>query len=282
VATPALVGSGSYNGLAIGRGSRYGITRLSGLDDLPDQRTADEPRDDWGDDSAEDRTGPRYVELDLGLHADNPTHLRQLVDAARAAFRPNLVLPLYLYDSTRLVYAKVRKRALPYDATMLRRTGEGYLQFYCADPLVYEGDLQTLVVHLPAPGTGGLTLPLTLPLTLGDGGVPGSVVATNSGYADTYPLLTIAANAATLPSPSVENVTTGERIDLDLTMLPGDVLVVDSAAGTIMLNGTADRLNARQGLDWLHLQPGDNQLNFRAASNNTQSTLTVAFRSAGI
>lgn len=278
----AVTGSGSLNGLPIGRGSRYAVTSLAGLDDLPDQRTGDEPRDDRGDDTGNDVTGARTVELGLGLHGDSPTHLRQLVQALRAATMPNQLVGLYLYDSTRVVFGKVRRRSIPYDAQLLRRTGEALLQLYCPDPLVYDATLQVATVHLPVTTGTGIAPPLTPPFSSGAGSSAGSALCDNGGYSDMWPLLTIRAGAASLVNPAVENTTTGERIELTATMAAGDELVLDAANGLITLNGTASRLNWRRRLQWLHLAPGGNVVTFRADNVNATATLEIAWRSAEV
>lgn len=275
------VGAGSFNGLALGVGSKVHVASVEGLDDLPGVRGADSERSqDHGDYSGPDYLQGRVVTVGLHLIADTPAELRTLTDAVRAATTPQaLPLPLLLFDSQVLVYAKPRRRSIPYDAENLRRVSTATVEFYCPDPRVYGAAQKSGSTGLPV-DSGGFTFPLTFAWAYGSVGTPGSMILTNSGSFNARPIWTIAAGpTANLVNPSIENVQTGQRLNLNITLVPGDVLTIDVDAHTILLGGTASRRNALAvGSTWPELRPGDNQINFRASSGATSALLTGTYR----
>ncbi|WP_406735348.1 phage tail family protein [Streptomyces sp. NBC_01108] len=133
------IGRIQWGDLQFGPDSPYMVTAINGLDDLPDIRAEDIPRpDQHGDYTGPDTTGPRVIQLGLGLRADSPDELRNLTLALRAATQPQRQpAPLQFLDQDTLVYGKVRQRSIPYDAEYLWRTGTAALELYCADPYLY-------------------------------------------------------------------------------------------------------------------------------------------------
>lgn len=80
---------------------------------------------------------------------------------------------------------------------------------------------------------------LEFPLVFGTPGSSGSLAAINHGNAHTHPVIEFRGPAL---RPALTNVTTGDTIEYDLPLATGDVLVVDTRAGTVTLNGSASRL----------------------------------------
>jgi hypothetical protein len=150
------IGQITWGGLTFGPGSPYHVTSISGLDDLPDVRGEDEERTgQHGDYSGPDYAAARTIQLGLSLVADSPDHLRELTLALRAATQPQEdPAPLVLNDWDTLVYSKIRRRILPYDAEHLWRTGTAALEFYCPDPYLYgiEEHVATTTAFSPSAG----------------------------------------------------------------------------------------------------------------------------------
>ncbi|MGW1433372.1 phage distal tail protein [Streptomyces sp. NPDC002431] len=142
--------------LTFGPGTPYMVTAIEGLDDMPDIRAEDVPRpDQHGDYTGPDYTGPRVIQLGLGLRGQDPDDLRALTLALRAATQPQRQpAPLQLLDQGTLVYGKVRKRSLPYDADYLWRLGTAALEIYCADPYLYGVEEQTATTTAYSPAAG--------------------------------------------------------------------------------------------------------------------------------
>ncbi|MFJ8144691.1 phage distal tail protein [Streptomyces sp. NPDC096048] len=133
------IGRIQWGDLVFGPGTPYTVTALDGLDDLPEIRSEDMERpQQHGDYTGPDFTGPRTINLKLGIRGETPDHLRKLTLALQAATQPGVrPAQLQFLDQNRLVWAKVRRRAIPYDAEYLWRIGDATLQLYCADPYLY-------------------------------------------------------------------------------------------------------------------------------------------------
>ncbi|WP_069743032.1 phage tail domain-containing protein [Streptomyces sp. EN23] len=150
------IGRIQWGNLTFGPGSRYHVTAIEGLDDMPDIRADDMERPgQHGDYTGPDNTGPRVIQLGLGLRADTPDELRDLTLALRAATQPQRSpAPMLLLDQDTLVYGKIRRRSIPYDAEHLWRTGSAALELYCADPYLYGLEERTASTTAYSPAAG--------------------------------------------------------------------------------------------------------------------------------
>lgn len=160
------LGRVQWGDLEFGPGSPYAVTAIEGLDDLPDIRSQDVERPgQHGDYTGPDYTGPRTVMLRLGIRADSPDELRALTLALRNATQPQAQpAPLRFLDQDLLVWGKVRRRSLPYDAEHLWRIGDAALEVYCADPYLYGLEERTASTTAYSPAAGR-TYPLTYGFT---------------------------------------------------------------------------------------------------------------------
>jgi len=150
---------------------------------------------------------------------------------------------------------------------MLARTEWGMgrfgwlLQWRCPDPLRY-GPARSPYIGLPVSG-GGLTYPLTYPLDYGAPGSTGQLVLTNAG---TAPAPIVFGVRGALPQGF--ELSAGSRRLTYVAQVPsGQVIAVDTAAGTVLVEGTADRRANLTYADWLEVPP--------------MSSLTVQFTSLG-
>lgn len=102
-------------------------------------------------------------------------------------------------------------------------------------------------------------------LEYGSEGLPGSTVVTNGGNAPTNPVVTVHGPCDT---PTVIDRTRGRRIEFATVLGAGEVLVVDTDAGTVLLNGTSNRLYTVTAgsvpVELFDLPPGQTELDFRA------------------
>jgi phage-related protein len=286
------IGRITWGGLTFGPGSRYHVTAASGIDDLPALRLQDLPRvGDHGDHIGTDYAEPRRPALSLGLRGDNPDELRGLVQALKRATGVGASGPLVFVDwGVQFTAARLRRRSVPYEAGALWRLGTAELEFYCPDPRVYDVVEQTASTGLPV-GEQGLDWgsgPEGLEwgsspedLDWGSAGSTGGISATNSGDAPTHPTIEF---AGPIEVPSITNLSTGAVLEYDITLGVGDVLVVDTAAGTVRLGGQ-DRLHtitARSIPEQSFvLPPGTSDLAFRGDdSGPTGGVMTVRWRSA--
>lgn len=274
-----------WGDLQFGPGSQYAVTALGGLDDLPDIRAEDVDRPgQHGDYTGPDWTGPRVIQLGLGLRGDSPDDLRALTLALRAATQPQRQpAALQFLDQDTLVYAKVRRRSLPYDAEHLWSIGDAALELYCADPYMYGLEERSASTTAYSP-SAGRTYPLTYARTYGSAGTSGRVTAVNDGASPAFPVLRLDGPVA---NPSIEQVNTGATITLDATLQAGEFLLIDTRSRAVLLMGTSPRRTwVRGGSVWPLLQPGSNEIAYRGSAlpgaPGQSSLLTVTWRDTSL
>lgn len=120
------------------------------------------------------------------------------------------------------------------------------------------------------------TMSPTEPIVFGN--VIPSNIATNEGQVDAPVVIEIEGACV---NPRIENETTGEFIAFrDLTMVAGDVLVIDTTFGQkrVELNG----VNVFNKLDFastfFNLQIGDNSIDFSDETGSTETTIHFIYR----
>lgn len=148
------------------------------------------------------------------------------------------------------------------------------IQLSAGDPLFYRtdgGDVHTAAIGRVA--QGGYITPYVLPVVWDSGSAP--TVITNSGDAVVYPAITL--NDAAI-NPTITNQVTNETFKLNLTTVPGDVLVIDMNARTVNLNGTTVIGNKTASSIWWGLQPGPNGIVLNSDSAGDTVTGVVAWR----
>lgn len=174
-------------------------------------------------------------------------------------------------DGTWVRWGRLIGRQVPQDKHFSHAPVECSLQFLCADPRRYTLDESTHTVTLPV-SSGGLEYPLTYPLDYGTSS-SGAAVATNTGSIGTSPVVTF-YGPLTDPILTTPVWSMGFRINL----VDGERLVVDTNAGTALLNGTADRLylirNDSDPLERCLLPEGSTDLTLIAPAGTGRATVT--------
>ncbi|MCF2531754.1 phage distal tail protein [Yinghuangia soli] len=235
---------------------------------------------------------PRIVTLDGVITSDQVG-----VDVAalnRATTVRDGEQPLVVWLDDRgplLAHGRVVRRRVPTEREYALGISFGWaVQWVCSDPRRYDLAEQQAATGLPVPepGLDWGTSPAGLDWTTGAGGLDwgapgatGDILAVNSGNAPAHPTITITGPVQT---PTLLDVVSGARLEYDLTLAVGDVLTVDTAAGSVLLGG-ADRLSsvtARSVPEQTFLfEPGETALAYRSADlTPTASTCTVTWRSA--
>ncbi|MFC8282940.1 phage distal tail protein [Streptomyces cyaneofuscatus] len=279
------IGRIQWGDLTFGPGGRYHVTSIEGIDDMPDIRAEDMERPgQHGDYTGPDHTAARIVQIGLGLRADSPDELRALTLALRAATQPQRQPePLRLLDQDTVVFGKIRRRSIPYDAEYLWRTGSAALELYCADPYLYGLEEHSASTTAYSP-SAGRTYPLVHPRTYGTSGASGRISAFNTGAAPAFPVLRLDGPVAT---PAVEQVETGASITIDGTLQAGEYLLIDTRTRAVLLMGSTPRRQwVRAGSQWPLLQPGENTLAYRGSAlpgaPDQASLLTVTWRDTSL
>lgn len=199
--------------------------------------------------------GPKVVELDGIAQAPSRNARELLADVlAGLCFGPDDQFQLICHERTRSLYAYVERQGAP----SITDLPDGYtvafnLQLIAADPrrfsLLGKGDSTTLAQadvggtqwNGPA-GLGvewnGPAVPVTGTVWQNSSSTSGFLTLDNAGTAPTPVLFTITAAASgTTPMPTITRLDTGEAMIYGGTLVPGDVLTIDTGTGHALLNG---------------------------------------------
>lgn len=151
-------------------------------------------------------------------------------------------------------------------------------RFVATDPRIYANVASSAATGL-ATASGGLLFPAVAPFVFGTGGAGATMACTNAG---TFSTPWSATFTGPLVAPTLTHVTSGKALILSgASLAAGETLVVDSAAHTVLLNGTASRFSWLAGSSqWFDLDPGSNAVNLTGASG--AGTVTITWRSAWI
>lgn len=152
------------------------------------------------------------------------------------------------------------------------------LQLAAPDPIRYGADQHSDFCGLPQPGVG-IEFPIAAwPLDFGEPS-GGSMALGNAGTVTTWPVWTVTGPC---DRPVIRHATDGRTLGFGLSLLDGDVLVVDVAARTIRLNGASRRAALLPGSAWFGLAPGTTGVEFDAQRSDTPAVLAAAWRDAWI
>jgi hypothetical protein len=220
-----------------------------------------------------------------------PITLTGTVDAPDRATLQDAMDRLYaaasLSDTTLTVWENTPKQAT------VRRSGKVLAQYVtdsiatysilvtAADPRRYSTALQSGTTMLPTT-TGGLTFPVTFPITYSATTVSGQITAVNLGTMETRPVLTVAGPVVAPSVAALYPDGTVKQLIYSQDLQSGDVLVIDTDAHTVTLNGAVSRrrfLTVPSG--WPTLPPGSSvSYQFQSSTYNGTAMLTATWRSA--
>ncbi|MET9253746.1 hypothetical protein [Streptomyces sp. NPDC003717] len=277
-----------YGELLLGPGTPYRWRSISGWEDLPGLDSGTVPRSDQhGAFPGRLLAQARTVGLD-GLIVRAP---RATIGAVVGALSAGTVpvedeRPLVVWLDERgplLAYARATRRAVPAGpGYRLGTITGGALEFQASDPRRYELAERSVSATLPM-SEAGLSWPLGWPLAFGVPGSTGTLPTVNVGDAETHPLVEF---RGPVTRPALTNLATGDVVEYDIPLAAGDLLTVDTLAGTVVLNGTASRIYTATSRSvpeqTFTLAPGSTSLIFRAApgSSDPTASATVRYRSA--
>lgn len=273
----------SFNGLTWGPGTDIQVVEIDGLRSMK-TRTSDEtyPEDDGalpGIDLLDERT----ITYKLLIAAPQTMTVEQALAACAAAFQvirdPAGGLPLQVmlpgWSEPRQLTARPINNDVPIDVNYSLQYIEFSAQMVAADPLIYSTTLHPLSTGLPSP-TAGLPFNVTFPATFGSS-TGGSVLVTNAGNYASRPVITITGPCI---NPLVSNGTS--FMSFNLTLGATDVLVIDMAAKSVTLNGSASRYNTvTTGSAWWSLPPGNTTVVFETGDGaQVAARMTIQWRDA--
>lgn len=258
------------------------INRVAGLDNAPYRETYRDREGGNGGFVDAEFEKTRSISLE-GTVYSTPSEIALFLDQLKENYAPgNTPQPFYFSPGgvgERLVFAKAL--GVKYDWTTALRTGTTPVKFELAaeDPRIYDAPLQTVIVPLGTAITTGFGFSLGFPF--GFGGTTGAgdgANAFNAGSRETPAILTITGDVAV--DPLIVNDSCGCSLQFGISLAATDILTIDLANKTVVLNGVANRRNALIDPQWFMLMKGDNFLRYRAASAGPGSQLTVEYRHA--
>lgn len=221
--------------------------------------------------------GSRPITLTGSIDAPDATSMDAAVEKLTAAVSLTDTL-LVVGDSTPK-QVTVRRSGEP----MVERLGPFSAKYSilvtAADPRRYSTVLQSSSTGLPST-TGGLTLPITFPITFSSTTVSGKITLVNEGSIGTRPTLTVTGPATgfTIVAARPDGSTTQQTFTD--TLGSGDVLVIDAAARSVVLNGSVSRRRYLFGT-WLEIPPESQvELSWSSPSYDPSALLTGSCRSA--
>lgn len=200
---------------------------------------------------------PRVVELDGIAQCSSRADLELLADTLAGVCRaPDSVYPLVKKEYARtLSLAVERSGVVDVQAQPDGCTVTFNIQLVATEPRKFDQTTKTAVAGIQqaatlgvvwdgaAPGTTGVewdgpVVPTTGVVWQTSSGVSGTMALANNGTAPTPILFTITApTTGTLPMPTITDTTRGNVLTFYGTMVPGDVMTVDTATGLCLLNG---------------------------------------------
>lgn len=152
------------------------------------------------------------------------------------------------------------------------------IQLTAGDPYFYStdgGDEQSALVTRVT--QGGYVTPYDLPVNWASGSGP--TVVTNDGETLYFPRVELHDEAA---NPVIINQTTGERFQLDINLVDGDVVIIDMFKRTVKLNGASIIGNKTEDSIWWALQPGPNSIMLDSDSASDDVTAEIFWRNGVI
>lgn len=199
--------------------------------------------------------------------------------ATAALSRLSTAIPLSTLDTFtvdegfRSLQAAVRQEGDPIFASS-RGKARFSLSLTAPDPRRYGTVLISASTGLPIT-TGGLSLPITLPVSIGATVSSGVLSVTNDGDFPTAPVFKITGPCP--PGATITLVSTGATLRFAEAIPAGRQLVIDTATQTALLDGIAPRTVTGT---WFSYPPGPNDVAFSASSFDPDALLTSEHRAA--
>ena len=142
--------------------------------------------------------------------------------------------------------------------------------FYLTNPYNNDGWVE---VEINKSSGGGYPTPYVLPVEWEAGTTPAIV---NNPTNNVINPVIVLEDAWT--NPKITNTTTGEYVQVNVSMSQGDELVIDLQRRTIVLNGGSILANFANGSSWWWLVQGNNTIEIESDSGNDGTIGTLKYR----
>jgi hypothetical protein len=273
----------AFNGFVFGgTGSPYQILSVEGLESLPTLRTQD---DDQGYNdgmfSGRDFLSGRNITVNMYILASSGASAQANFNTMQLNLQPQQsgtnVLQFQMSGSA-LQRANVRVRGgksiidPDYTYGLIRAQYE----FFSPDPKYYDDALQT--ASMPISNPLGRTYNRVYPLLYGGGSSGSTTAVTNSGWATTYPIITV---TGPITNPTVGNTTSQNFITVQGTYSNTDSVVIDLSQRLVTVNSVAARNLVTGSSTWYGAAPGTSQFYLTGTATLAgTTTATVTWRNA--
>ena len=283
----------TYRGEMFGETTDIGLVALRGLEDLSVNSLATDLPQYHGAIPIRAYAMPRRIEVELRVKGS--TRQRALLSfqpEPEAEFPMNIawVDELGVADINERIECRVLQRAsVSRDENTEWNPYILVIELVASDPAIYE-DILNIVTLAPFVSSAGLSYPVTYPKAYGAGGSASGTVVVNAGVWETWPILRVnGPSSGTLANPVIENVTTGKKIELNtnggVSIGVGQQLIVEThpvKRSILFATGASRYGRLSSASEFWPLEPGNNELRFRASGTITGATVDVEWRSARI
>ena len=284
-----------FRDLLLGAATDYNVTKLAGWEDLPpvDSGARLKPRQHGADPGlmiAQGQAVTATFDIDPVTGTTTGTAAARAFLRARTGLATDALLePIAVCldpGVIRIRYGQLKARNVPLGLGYEIAVRDAVLQWECADPRLYSGELRSVLVRLPIAdvGSGSGVYPQNYAfnyagIIAGGGAQP----ATNDGNAPTPPVYTI-AGPATSPGITINDSAGSRRIVFNLQLAAGEQLVIDVLNRTVTLGvDGASRYGFSSGvpIENLYLLPGTSTITLDGGGDST-TALTVSYRDADL
>jgi hypothetical protein len=242
----------TWRGLTLGGPGNgpYHVEEITGWDDWPETTNLGQARTrGHGDFPGEQYARARIVTVSGTISSRQARdHLAQLLLDDTPVTSDVEDLAIETFGRPLTAGAQLVRRSLPVALDYASGSVPFALQWRCPDPLRY-GPEKRASTGLPTPGTG-----LQFPLFAGGGldfgslGASGQMTLTNDGSADAGVVFGVVFGET---HPGFELSAAGQRITYSAPVPARQTITVDTDAGTVVAEGTADRGSELTAADWL-------------------------------
>lgn len=155
--------------------------------------------------------------------------------------------------------------------------GDWQLQLFNPSGVIESQTSTTVTVTLPK--DGGVTFDLVWDIVFGDSS-GGLATATNAGTTQAKPVIKL---YGPMDNPRITNTTTNEYIDINHTMVAGDIITIDMTGDspTVIQGTNTNRMGkVRDGSVFWSLAPGANTITLTAAGYEADAKAEITWRDA--
>lgn len=214
----------------------------------------------------------RPIGVGANIDTDSWENTTALLELLEAQIPGKVLTEMLVFDGTRSLSAMVRREGTPVVTRGGTRANLS-VGLVAPDFRRYSPVAETASTNLPTTA-GGLSLPISLPISLGATVSTGRMTVLNEGNEDTSPTFTVIGPC---PPCTITHLGTGRQMQVPDAVPAGRVLVIDVDKHTALLDGTASRVVTGT---WFDLPPGESVIAFAGGPYDPAAQLQVAWRSA--